>query len=205
MTIASDSQRKIDTYLRRLRQGLRGVREEDARDIVEELRSHIVEKAAAGGEVTTERLESVLTVLGSPEVLASQYVTDDLLAQAESSRAPWVILRGVFHWAMLSVSGCLVCLVCTVGYMLGGAFFLAALIKPFNPKVGLWKIGPDNYSLALGMTDFRPQGHELLGWLLIPIGLCVGGGTVLLTSYVALGSIRKFRQSRKLRLNPSPE
>jgi hypothetical protein len=202
MTIASDSQRKIDSYLGRLRKGLRGIRDEDAHDIVEELRSHIVEKAADGGEMTTARLESVLTVLGSPEVLASQYVTDDLLAQAESSRAPWTILRGVFHWAMLSVSGCLVCLVCTVGYMLGGAFFLAALIKPFNPKVGLWKIGPDNYSLALGMTDFRPQGHELLGWLLIPIGLCVGGGTVLLTSYVALGSIRKFRQSRKLRLNP---
>src|ERR1700741_709026 len=137
MTIASDSQRKIDAYLRRLRQGLRGVGEEDARDIVEELRSHIVEKAAAGSEMTTSRVESVLGERGSPEALASQYVTDDLLARAESSRAPWVILRGVFHWAMLSVSGCLVCIVCTVGYMLGGAFFLAALIKPFNPKVGL--------------------------------------------------------------------
>ncbi len=201
MTIASDSQQKIDTYLRRLRQGLRGVREEDVRDIVEELRSHIAEKAAAGGEITTARVDSVLAVLGSPEVLASQYVTDDLLAQAESSRAPWVILRGVFHWAMLSVSGCLVCLVCTVGYMLGGAFFLAALIKPFNPKVGLWKIGADTYSLALGMTDFRPQGHELLGWLLIPIGLCLGGGTVLLTTHFALWSIRQVRQARRLRLN----
>ena len=201
MTIASDSQRKIDAYLRRLRQGLRGVGEEDARDIVEELRSHIVEKAAAGSEMTTSRVESVLGELGSPEALASQYVTDDLLARAESSRAPWVILRGVFHWAMLSVSGCLVCIVCTVGYMLGGAFFLAALIKPFNPKVGLWRIGPDSYSLALGMTDFRPQGHELLGWHLIPVGLCLGGGTVLLTSYLVLWSIRKSRQDRRLRLS----
>jgi hypothetical protein len=201
MNIASDSQRKIDSYLGRLRKGLRGLREEDARDIVEELRTHIVEKAADGGQMTMARVESVLAELGSPEQLASQYVTDDLLAHAESSRAPWVILRGVFHWATLSVRGLLVFMVCAVGYMFGGSFLIAALVKPFNPKVGLWKIGTDTYSLALGMTDTRMQGHELLGWLLIPVGLCVGGGTIMLTTHFALWSIRRFREARRLRLN----
>ncbi len=199
MTIASQSQQKIDSYLDRLRQGLRGVREEDTRDIVEELRSHIVEKAADGGEMTAARIESVLAQLGSPEELASQFATDNLLARAQSSRAPWTILRGVFRWAKISVSGFLVLIISTVGYMIGGSFFLAALLKPLNPKVGLWKIGPHAYSLALGMTDHRMHGHELLGWFLIPVGLCVGGGTIMLTSHFALWSIRRFREEHRLR------
>ena len=197
MTTSSDSQKQIDAYLQRLRKGLRNLRDDDAREIVEELRGHIIEKAAAGGAMTSARVESALAALGSPEELAGQYVTDDLLARAESSRAPWVILRGVFHWATLSVKGFLVLMVCTVGYMFGGAFLIAALAKPFNPRVGLWKIGADTYSLALGMTSARLEGHELLGWLLIPIGLSLGGGTILLTTHFGLWSIRKFREARR--------
>jgi HAAS domain-containing protein len=197
MTISSDLQQQIEAYLQRLRKGLRNLRDEDAREIVEELRSHIVEKAAAGGEMTSAGVESALAALGTPEELAGQYVTDDLLARAESSRAPWAILRGIFHWATLSVKGFLVLMVCTVGYMFGGACLIAALAKPFNPRVGLWMLDKNTYSLALGMTSARMQGHELLGWLLIPICLSLGGGTILLTTHFGLSSIRKFREARR--------
>jgi hypothetical protein len=196
MTISSDSQQQITAYLQRLRKGLRNLRDEDVREIVEELRSHIVEKATAG-ETTSGGVESALAALGSPEELAGQYVTDDLLARAENSRAPWAILRGVFHWATLSVKGFLVLMVCTVGYMFGGACLIAALAKPFNPRVGLWMLDKNTYSLALGMTGARMQGHELLGWVLIPICLSLGGGTILLTTHFGLWSIRKFRQARR--------
>ena len=40
------------------------------------------------------------------------------------------------------------------------------------------------------MTDKWPQGHELLGWKLIPIGLALGGGTILLTTHFALWCIQ---------------
>lgn len=196
MTISDDSSQMIDAYLERVRKGLRGLRMEDAREIIEELRSHIVDRAGSGGEATRAGVASALAALGQPEGLASQYMTDDLLACAESTRMPWTILRGAFHWARLSVKGFLVLLVCAVGHMFGASFFLAALIKPFNPKVGLWMLNSDTYSLALGMTDYRLQGHELLGWYLIPIGCALGGGTILLTTHFALSSIRRFRQAR---------
>ena len=196
MTISNDSRQMIDAYLEQVRKGLRGLREEDAREIVEELRSHILDRAGSGGEVTPAGVGSALAALGDPEALASGYMTDDFLARAESTRMPWMILRAAFHWATLSVKGFFVLLFCVVGYMFGGAFFLAALIKPFNPKVGLWMLGNDTYSLALGMTDYKPQGHELLGWYLIPIGCALGGGTILLTTHFALWSIRRFRQAR---------
>ena len=196
MTISEDSRQMIDAYLESVRTGLRGLKDEDAREIIDELRSHIVDRAGSAGEVTPAGVAAALAGLGNPEELASQYMNDDLLARAESTRMPWTILRGVFHWATLSVKGFFVLLFCTVGYMFGGAFFLAALIKPFNPKVGLWMLDSDTYSLVLGMTDHRPQGRELLGWYLIPIGCALGGGTILLTTHFALWSIRRFRQAR---------
>ena len=52
MTISDDSQQMIDAYLGRLRKQLRGMNEESAREIVEELRSHILDKAVAGANVT---------------------------------------------------------------------------------------------------------------------------------------------------------
>lgn len=197
MTISSDSQQQIAAYLQRLRKGLRNLGDDDAREIVEELRSHIVERAAAGGEITSAGVESALGALGSPEELAGQYVTDDLLARAESSRAPWAIVRGVFHWATLSVKGFLVLMVCIVGYLFGGAFLIAALLKPFIPRVGLWMSDKDTFSLVLGLRYAGTSGHELLGWLLIPICLSLGGGTILLTTHFGLWSIRRFREARR--------
>jgi uncharacterized membrane protein len=93
MTRAGDPHQKIEAYLGRLRQLLCGMDAEDEREIVEELRSHITEKAAESGQVTAAGVDTALTRLGSPEELASQYTTDALLARAEVSRSPVRILK----------------------------------------------------------------------------------------------------------------
>jgi uncharacterized membrane protein len=82
MTMPGDAQQRIEGYLGRLRHRLRGVKDEEIREIVEELRSHIMDKVAASGGVTTAGVDAVLAALGSPEELASQYITDNLLARA---------------------------------------------------------------------------------------------------------------------------
>ena len=198
LTVATP-QTRIDQYLAELRAHLGSLPREQATDIVEEIRSHIRDTAGAGGEMTEAGINAALNRLGPAAGLAAGYVTDNLLARAQSHRMPWTILRGIFQWATLSVKGFLVFFVCTIGYSFGASFFLAALAKPFNPKVGLWLIDQDTYSLALGMTDASPRGHELLGWTLIPIGLSLGGGTIMLTTYFALGCIRRYRESRSMR------
>lgn len=192
-------QSTMDVYLAELRTHLRPLPAEQVTDIVEEIRSHIRESAAADGAITEAGIHTVLSRLGPPSSLAANYVTDNLLAGTQRTRLPWKILRDIFHWATVSAKGVVVFIVCLVGYGFGASFFLAALVKPFVPKVGLWMTDSDTFSLVLGMTDAIPRGQELLGWKLIPIGFALGGGTVLLTTYFAQTCIRRFRETQARR------
>ena len=79
---------KIDSYLGKLRARLRGVGTEEVNDIIEELRSHILEKLAMNGQLGARDVDATLAGLGNPEDLASEYMTDAALARAEVSRSP---------------------------------------------------------------------------------------------------------------------
>ena len=139
MTIPGDSQRRIEAYLGRLRGRLRGMKDDEVREIVEELRSHIIDKLVADGETTAAAVDAALAALGSPEELASQYITDNLLARAEVSRSPVRILKSLFRWASLSVAGFFVLLGSILGYFFGAVFTLVAVAKLFHPRTaGLW-------------------------------------------------------------------
>jgi len=192
-----DPAQKIELYLRQVRFGLRDLPEPQVADILQELRSHILESAQTGGALSDTATDAALQALGRPQEVASLYVAENFMARAESSRTPWMVLRGVFFWAMLSLKGFVVLTLCLIGYMFGAAFFIAALAKPFNPQaVGLWMTSPDSYSLMLGMTDSPRHGRELLGWFLIPVGCSLGGGTILLTTHFGLWCIRRFQRAR---------
>jgi Protein of unknown function (DUF1700) len=199
-----DAQQKIETYLARLRGRLRGVNEQDVREIVEELRSHILDKASLGGEeVTASGVGATLAALGSPEELASEYLTDNLLARAEVSRSPLRILQSLFRWASLSIAGFFAFLASIVGYLLGVSFILCAMLKPVHPQTaGLWILSgsTDDFllSLRLGFGSAPPGGREVLGWWIVPIGLVVGFGLVMLTTRFGLRCVRQYRKSRVL-------
>ncbi len=198
-----EGKQKIDDYLGRLRHKLRGLRTDDVREIVEELRSYILDKAARNGEVTDAGVAAALDALGSLEKLASEYMTDNLLARAEVSRVPWRILYGLFRWASLSVAGFFVLLGSILGYFLGTACMLVAVLKPFLPETaGLWvtakNTGDFETSLRLGFGSAPVGGHEVLGWWIIPLGLIVGCAMVMVTTLLVLWCVRQYRRSHLL-------
>ena len=200
---AGDVQQGIETYLARLRLRLRGINDQDVREIVEELRSHILDKASLSGEVTAEGADAALAALGSPEELANEYMTDNLLAQAEVSRSPVRILRSLFRWASLSIAGFFVFMGSILGYFLGVAFMLCALLKPVHPRTaGLWIFPADadasTISLRLGFGSVPAGGRDVLGWWIVPIGLVAGCGLVMLTTRLARWCVRQYRRSRVL-------
>ena len=189
--------RATEAYLERLRTGLRGVDDGEVREIVEELRSHILEKAADGD------VDAVLAALGSPLELAGRYLTDSLLARAAESRSPVRLLRSLFRWASLSLAGFFVLLGSVVGYFTGGAFILVALCKPFHPRnAGLWTYrdaaGDLGISVRLGYGNAPGVGVDVLGWWIVPVGLVAGSGLVMLTTHCALWCVRAYRKSRAL-------
>jgi hypothetical protein len=205
VTVTADAQHRIDAYLARLRSRLRGLDEQDIRDIVEELRSHILDKTdVAGEEGSVDKVDQTLDALGSPEQLAGEYLTDNQLARAEVSRSPARILGVLFRWASLSMAGFLVFLCSILGYFLGLVFVLCALLKPIHPQTaGLW-IYPTGgegatISLRLGFGSPPLDGTDVLGWWIVPIGLVVGSGLVMLTTRFALWCVRRYRRSRMSR------
>jgi hypothetical protein len=208
MTMTGDSQQRINAYLGRLRGRLRGIRDEEVREILEELRSHIMDKAAASkeaageanGEITAAGVDAALAALGTPEELASQYMTENLLARAEVSRSPVQILRSLFRWASLSVAGFFVLLGSILGYFLGAVFILVAVLKPFHPHTaGLWVFpngaGDSEISFRMGFGSIPVGGRDVLGWWIVPIGWMAGGGLVMLTTHIALWFVRRYRRS----------
>jgi Protein of unknown function (DUF1700) len=202
MTIAGDAQPRIEAYLDRMRKNLRGLSQEEIREIVEELRSHILDKASADGKVTAAGVDAALAALGTPEALANEYVTDTVLARAEVSRSPIRVLKSLFRWASLSIAGFFVLLISIIGYGTGISFFLVGLLKPLHPDTaGLWvwrNSGDIIYSVRLGFATPPPGATELLGWWITPIGLSLGFGLVMLTTHFALRGVRQYRRSREL-------
>jgi len=131
MTDAEIAQRKIKQYLQELAAALRSFPAEQVRDIVEELRSHIVEKTSA--DMSPNSVDVVLAALGSPQDLASMYLADDLQVRALASRSPVLVLRSLFRWASLSFAGFFVLLGSIVGYFLSASLIFCALLKPIHP------------------------------------------------------------------------
>ena len=195
---------KIESYLGKLRARLRGVGSEEVKDIIEELRSHILEKSTVNGQLGARDVDATIAGLGNPEDLASEYMTDAALARAEVSHSPIQILASLFRWASLSVAGFFVLISSLVGYFLGAAFILPAVLKPVHPQsAGLWSSndssGDLKLSLRLGFGNAPASGHDVLGWWIVPIGLVVGFGLVMLTTRFAIWCVRLYRKSRRRR------
>jgi hypothetical protein len=201
MGTSTDSEKYIESYLAELRKRLSRFSNSDAQDIVEEIRSHILDKASGHGGATAETITSALAVLGTPQELASSYETNALLRRAQATRSPFLIVRGLFRWAGLSFAGLVALLVSFAGYCLGGAAVVCAILKPFHPlSVGLW-VSPRPsdtilMSLRLGFTSHPGEGRELLGWWIVPLGLLFGTGILWLTFRFGGWSIRRFWHPR---------
>ena len=152
---------------------------EERREILEELRCHLLEKAAAGGD------DGSLSGCGAG--IAGELrknwpvntLTDELLARAEVSRSPFEFSSSLFRWASLSVAGFFVLLGSIMGYFLGVVFILVAALKPFHPETaGLWvsqdATGDPVLLAAHGVWYAPVAGREMLGWWVVPLGLLRG-------------------------------
>jgi len=51
----------------------------------------------------------------------------------------------------------------------------------------------------MGFGSAQGGGREVLGWWIVPVGLLVGSGLVILTTRAALWCVQQYRRSRAIR------
>lgn len=202
MTLSTDSQRAIDSYLAALRKQLRDLMEEDVNDIVEEIRAHILDKTATAA--VPEQVEQTLKALGTPETLASRYRTEELMKRAHAHRSGAQVALLVIQRIGAVLFGLAAFAVSIVGYCIGGGLVVLAVMKIVWPHgTGLWESrGPGadwGLSFSGGSGTAPPNSHDLLGWWLVPIGFVVGTGLFYATYRFGAWVIRMLRRPRRLR------
>jgi len=183
---------RVNEYLAELRRALTGMTVAEREDIVEEIRTHIRERA---GDALAN-IDETLAGLGPAQELAEQYRTGLLVQKARRSISPLLILRAALRWALTGVEGTVVFLIAVFGYLMGVGFLLLALLKPIFPqRTGLW-IGPDAFEFTIRtgvLPGSTPALHEVLGWWFIPVCAIIGSLALIATTKLLQFLMKRFR------------
>jgi HAAS len=220
----------VNQYVARLQKAFAHVPSAERDELVEEVRSHVLERIAAEPHVTEDVVSGILRAVGDPEELASQHGTQDMLRRAATSRSPWVLLTSTVRWATTGIAGVIALFVTLTGYGCAAVCYLCVLLKPLFPaRIGLW-LSAEHFA-TLGYWDGRFSGthvygisvrppvsfvlgtlgptgpvRELLGPWLIPVAFLGGGLFVVATTLLTRRFIRRFglwTQDPSLRLEPA--
>jgi len=211
----------IEHYLSRLRKGMRTVPAEEREEVIDEIRSHIIERLDAQSDTSELRLAEILRAVGDPDELASQYKTEALLRRGARSKSPFRLLHTTLIWATKGITGFIAFVLTLTGYGAAAVCYLCALLKPFFAShIGLWlatdgtlTLGYCHQGLATtelyGISARAPfqfvlgtlgpaegPARELLGPWVFPVALLLGVIFVVSTTWFARWFIRRFRPPR---------
>jgi hypothetical protein len=177
-----------------VRRALARLPEEERREIVLEIRSHILDRCEGGSGVPFEDVEREL---GASEDLARRfrdsYEVSAALATGSGRRmlgaAGLILGRSVRTFA-----GFLLFLIL---YSVSLTFAAIGVMKPIFPeRVGLWTANGSLYSV--GFVDPQPGLTEHLGYWLVPLSLAAA--TVVY--WLSTGLLRRYLASVKRRGGP---
>lgn len=187
----------IDAYLLRVEEKLRDMHSAQVSEILAELRSHILDSVGTTA-TSPNAVQDAIERLGPPDALAEMYLTENLMARAETSRSPWLVMRTLLRLAIKSAWAFGACLVSLIGYLAAIAFFVSAVAKPFYPDHdGLWWDTKSHTLVGLGLIWPAPSDRELLGWWMIPLGFFIFVVLFFVTTRFARWNIRRMRRSRR--------
>ena len=154
-----------------------------------EVESHIRDAVTEAGDVPDERaaLERILRRLGPPMRVAQAYSLELVMDEAAATGRLMAVLRSLFHAATTGVMAFLAAFGLFVGYAMGIAFIIIAILKPIFPNnVGFW-MTPDGILVSSGV-NFPGVREGLVfytSYWIIPGALLIGLVLVLVTHVLA--------------------
>jgi uncharacterized membrane protein len=180
----------IESYFAALSNQLADLPQPKRDEVVRELRAHVFDRLEQITVPSDDDCRAVLKAMGTPEEISRQYRVELLLSRSAWRISPWKMLRTLFRWTLTGIQGYIVFVVALMGYTLGAAFYITALLKPLFPhNVGIF-VSEEGVNIA--RFPVPPPGVEVLGPYYIPIAVFAGFlftlGTTLLIRFV----VRKF-------------
>jgi hypothetical protein len=170
-----------DAYMSRAEALTRPLTGSQRRDILLELRAHLLESMLDQPGDESERLQQAQQRLGEPEAFMPDWVEGRL----EHSADPGLVLHS--HWQLLKLSaarglrGLANSMLYGFGHMIVFYCFALAILKVIFPDNIGWYTAPAGWPIA-GYVD--AEGFtEHLGWWFIPIVLAVGSAILLLLNF----------------------
>jgi uncharacterized membrane protein len=204
MKLTDSGESRIRGYLYVFERSLRSfLSPQIAADAVREVESHIRDAMAEAGDVPDEgaALEGILRRLGPPMRVAQAYSLELVLDEAAATGRLLAIFRSLFHVATTGVMAFLAVFGLFVGYAMGIAFIIVAIMKPILPNnVGFWTT-PEGAFVSSGI-EFPAIREGLVfhtTYWIIPGALLIGFVLLLVTHLLARRWIAWFRNRRKWR------
>ena len=186
---------KLTLYLKCVREELRGLPASVVEEIIQELRSHVLDRA--NGDLSSSNIEAIFDKLGDPHQIARINLATHASVESRNGGSLPTPMRRVANLIAMGTEGALALAISALGYGFAISWLMTAICKPITPaKVGLWSL-PDpggDLSLSLGRHAVGVVGHDVLGWWVIPIGLAIGVGVGALTYRYDLHLVRKWTQ-----------
>jgi len=207
MKLTDGGESRVRGYLYLFERSLRSfLSPEVAADAVREVESHIRDAVMEAGDVPDERvaLEGILSRLGPPMRVAQAYSLELVMDEAAATGRLVAVLRSLFHGATTGVIAFLAALGLFVGYAMGIAFIIIAIMKPIFPNnVGFW-MTPTGILVSSGV-NFPAVREGLVfhtSYWIIPGALLIGLVLVVVTHVLARRWIAWFRTRQKWRHAP---
>jgi uncharacterized membrane protein len=150
---------KLTEYARKLRWALSSLPETDRDGIVQEMRSHVLDRVDAGAA-----MDQALAALGAPEDYARAFRESYAVATALSSRKLSQLVAALLHNAARSVAVAASGVVIFLAWSAAAIAVYLTVLKISDPAhVGLWR---GEGFFFIGIIDDPSSGRELLGpWL----------------------------------------
>jgi uncharacterized membrane protein len=175
-----------EEFLRRLRAGLAGLAREEQNDIVAEIRSHLLERHAAGRAELLDGFESA-------EAYAARFLAEHELASAVARGTSVALGRALLVGARDTLGVLLLVVPLLVLDLIALAFVVVGALKVLLPDhVGLFLDVSGRFK-GLGLLRGPFDGlHEVLGWWAVPLFI-VPGIVVVWTCNRGLRALARWR------------
>jgi hypothetical protein len=179
----TDAAQILDTYLRQLRGALRPMAAAQANDIVQEIASHVTDRALIDGQLDGPTVTATLRQLGDARELAGRFLQNAAAYGRAPAKSKLLLMLGRLRQLVTALGRLLLA---AGAYAVSGVALACALAKPwYGDRVGLWVMTDIDGDLTyqLGRVATVPTAaNELLGLWIVPLGLSIGLTAAALTT-----------------------